>query len=403
MGDDAIDKPFFLGISALTFGATWPSTLETVRLADRLGYDAILTADHLYANGGDPQQPLFEGWTTLAGWSQVTHLADLGLLVGANTFRNPGVVAKMAATLDHMSGGRAILGLGAAWDEEEQRAHGIDVDRSQGQRLDWLDESLGLIRRVLAGDEVTYQSDAYRFDRVRHAPLPIRRPMPVLVGASGEKKGLRIVARHADLWQVWAPIDGAAEFGRLDGVLRRHCDEVGRDEAAIRRIPGAKMILRDSRAEADAEFEHQLTVQPWSGEVLDSSRPPTCGVRHRRPWSMRSARSRPGVEAASSPSSIRRTTTRRSNAWPRRWRRSSAGRPAGPKIPGRTSGYCPSPSSTTTWGAGAPDSWEGNLSATERDDARGSRGPLGGDHRETRAPRGIPGGALGGRQRRTRQ
>ena len=144
-------NPFFLGLSVLTFGATWRAAVETVRLADRLGYDGIFTADHLYANGGDPQQPLFEGWTTLAGWSQVTHTADLGLLVGANTFRNPGVVAKMAATLDHASGGRAILGLGAAWDEDEQRAHGIDVGRSQGQRLDWLDESLGLIRRVLAG------------------------------------------------------------------------------------------------------------------------------------------------------------------------------------------------------------------------------------------------------------
>ena len=264
-----IDKPFFLGISALTFGATWPAAVETVRLADRLGYDAIFTADHLYANGGDPQQPLFEGWTTLAGWSQVTRVADLGLLVGANTFRNPGVVAKMTATLDHMSGGRAILGLGAAWDEEEQRAHGIDVGRSQGQRLDWLDESLGLIRRVLSGEEVSYQSEAYRFERVRHAPLPLRQPVPVIVGGTGEKKGLRIVARHADLWQFWSAIDGLAEFQRLDDVLRRHCDAVGRDPAAIRRVPGAKLILRDRRSDADAEFEHQLTVQPWSGDVLE--------------------------------------------------------------------------------------------------------------------------------------
>jgi alkanesulfonate monooxygenase SsuD/methylene tetrahydromethanopterin reductase-like flavin-dependent oxidoreductase (luciferase family) len=264
-----IDKPFFLGISVLTFGATWPSAVETVRLADRLGYDGIFTADHLYANGGDLLQPLFEGWTTLAGWSQVTQASDLGLLVGANTFRNPGVVAKMTATLDHMSDGRAILGLGAAWDELEQRAHGIDVGRSQGQRIDWLDESLGLIRRVLAGEEVTYESDAYRFDRVRHAPLPLRQPVPVIVGASGEKKGLRIVARHADLWQFWSPIDGVPEFRRLDGVLRQHCDDVGRDQAAIRRIPGAKLILRDRRSEADAVFEQQLTVQPWSGDVLE--------------------------------------------------------------------------------------------------------------------------------------
>jgi alkanesulfonate monooxygenase SsuD/methylene tetrahydromethanopterin reductase-like flavin-dependent oxidoreductase (luciferase family) len=93
--------------------------------------------------------------------------------------------------------------------------------------------------------------------------------MPVLVGASGEKKGLRIVARHADLWQVWAPMDGVDEFRRLDGVLRGHCEAVGRDPGTIRRIVGAKLILRDHRTDADAEFARQLMVQPWRGEVLD--------------------------------------------------------------------------------------------------------------------------------------
>jgi alkanesulfonate monooxygenase SsuD/methylene tetrahydromethanopterin reductase-like flavin-dependent oxidoreductase (luciferase family) len=93
--------------------------------------------------------------------------------------------------------------------------------------------------------------------------------MPVLVGATGERKGLRIVARHADLWQVWAPLDGVDEFRRLDGVLRGHCEAVGRDPGTIRRVVGAKLILRDRRADADAEFERQLTVQPWRGEVLD--------------------------------------------------------------------------------------------------------------------------------------
>jgi alkanesulfonate monooxygenase SsuD/methylene tetrahydromethanopterin reductase-like flavin-dependent oxidoreductase (luciferase family) len=264
-----MDRPFYLGMVALTYGASWQSALDTVRLADRLGYDAAFHMDHLFATGGDHAQPFFEAWTTLAGWSQVTSNVDLGLLVGANTFRNPGVVAKMAATLDHMSNGRAILGLGAAWEEDEQRAHGIDTGRSLGERLDWLDESLGLIRRVLAGEEVTSApDDHYRFDRVRHAPVPVRRPLPVLVGGAGERKTLRIAARHADLWQVWASLDGAGEFARLGGVLDGHCEAVGRDPSAIRRMVGAKVILRGNRAEADAEFQRQLTVQPWSGDVL---------------------------------------------------------------------------------------------------------------------------------------
>jgi alkanesulfonate monooxygenase SsuD/methylene tetrahydromethanopterin reductase-like flavin-dependent oxidoreductase (luciferase family) len=91
--------------------------------------------------------------------------------------------------------------------------------------------------------------------------------VPVIVGASGEKKGLRIVARHADLWQFWSPLDGVAEFRRLDTVLGSHCASLGRDPAEIRRLAGAKVIVRPSRAEADATFAAQLEVQPWSGEV----------------------------------------------------------------------------------------------------------------------------------------
>jgi len=264
-----MSKPFYLGLDVLTYGATWASAMEVVRLADGLGFDGIFTADHLYATGGDPFQPFFEGWTALAAWSQRTEWADLGLLVGANTFRNPGVVAKMTATLDHASGGRAILGLGAAWEEQEQRAHGIDPGRSIGQRLDWLDESLEIIGRILAGEEVTHQSDAYRFTEVRQNPRPLQAHVPVIVGGSGERKGLRIVARHADLWQFWSPLDSVAEFKRLDGVLRSHCDTVGRDESTIRRLASAKVVVRPTRAAADREFERQLTVQPWSGDVLE--------------------------------------------------------------------------------------------------------------------------------------
>ena len=260
---------FYLGLDILTYGATWASALETVELADRLGYDGVYTADHLFATGGDPSQPFFEGWTLLAAWSQRTARVDLGLLVGANTFRNPGVVAKMTATIDHASGGRAVLGLGAAWDEVEQRAHGIDPGLGIGQRLDWLDELLDIICRILAGEEVTHRTAAYQFQAVRHAPQPIQDRVPVIVGGSGQRKGLRIVAKYADLWQFWSPIDGVAEVRRLDGVLAAHCDAIGRDPAAIRRVPGAKLIVRPTRAAADREFERQLEIQPWSGEVLD--------------------------------------------------------------------------------------------------------------------------------------
>ena len=203
-------RPFTLGLQVLTYGASWADALATVRLADRLGYDQLFAADHLHATGGDPFQPFFEGWTALAAWAQATEHVELGLLVGANTFRNPGVVAKMAVTLDHISGGRAILGLGAAWEEGEQRAHGIDPGRGLGQRIDWLDESLEIIRALLDGQTVTHHSERYQFDAVRHAPLPMLRPMPAMIGASGERKCLRIVARHGTLWHLWGPPDDAS-------------------------------------------------------------------------------------------------------------------------------------------------------------------------------------------------
>jgi alkanesulfonate monooxygenase SsuD/methylene tetrahydromethanopterin reductase-like flavin-dependent oxidoreductase (luciferase family) len=261
--------PFFLGLDVLTYGASWSDALSTVELADRLGYDAIFTADHLFATGGDPFQPFFEGWTTLAAWSQRTRWAHLGLLVGANTFRNPGVVAKMATTLDHASGGRAILGLGAGWEVEEQLAHGIDPGASLGERLDWLDEALVLIRGILHGDSETFEEGHYRFRGVRQAPRPIQARVPVIVGASGPKKGLRIVARHADLWQFWSAIDGVAAFRDLDNVLISHCESIGRDPSTIRRLAGAKVVIRPTRDAADREFERQLAVQPWSGDILE--------------------------------------------------------------------------------------------------------------------------------------
>ena len=125
-----------LGINLWSQAATWPEMLAFVRRVDALGYDSVWTWDHLYAIVGDPYQPVFEGWGMLNAWAMATERVRLGLMVGANTFRNPGLVAKQAATLDHVSGGRAILGIGGAWMEQEHIAHGIPFGSGFGQRLD---------------------------------------------------------------------------------------------------------------------------------------------------------------------------------------------------------------------------------------------------------------------------
>ena len=249
------------GILLWNQATSWPDYLATARKLDELGYEHLWAWDHLYAIFGDPYQPIFEGWASLVAAAMATKRIRLGLLVGANTFRNPGLVAKTAATLDHVSNGRAILGIGGAWMEPEHTAHGIEFGTGFGQRLDWLDESVGAMRAVLDGKEVTSAPGGhYAFDHLRHQPAPIQAHLPIMIGGSGEKKTLRTVARYADLWNAMGPLD---VMRHKVEVLRRHCEDVGRDPAEITFTLGIKATIRDSAAEADrvwkAAMEHNRT------------------------------------------------------------------------------------------------------------------------------------------------
>jgi alkanesulfonate monooxygenase SsuD/methylene tetrahydromethanopterin reductase-like flavin-dependent oxidoreductase (luciferase family) len=245
-----------LGILLFSQAASWEEQLDAAKRVDRLGYAHLWTWDHLYAIFGDPYQPIFEGWSMLAAWAMATEQTRLGLLVGANTFRNPGVVAKTAATLDHISGGRAILGIGGAWMELEHQAHGLEFGSGFGQRLDWLDESVATMRGVLDGQSVTSAPDGrYQFDDLRHLPPPVQRRLPIMIGGSGEKKTLRTVARYADMWNAMGPVDVMAH--KVD-VLRRHCDEVSRDIGEIEFTLGCKVTIRDSKEEADRVWQEHM-------------------------------------------------------------------------------------------------------------------------------------------------
>ncbi len=249
------------GILLWSQASTWPEMTDAAKRVDQLGYDHLWTWDHLYAIFGDPYQPIVEGWMALAGWAMATERTRLGLLVGANTFRNPGLTAKLAETLDHISDGRAILGIGGAWMELEHRAHGIDFGSGFGQRLDWMDEAVAAMRTVMDGGSVTSSGDGrYAFDDLRHAPLPVQKKLPIMIGGSGEKKTLRTVAKYADMWNAMGPLDVMAH--KVD-VLKRHCDEVGRDINEIEFTLGVKFTLRDSEQEAErvwkAAMEHNRT------------------------------------------------------------------------------------------------------------------------------------------------
>src|SRR5439155_25188690 len=144
------------------------------------------------------EQPIFEGWAALAAVAAITKRVTVGIMVGANTFRNPGLTAKHATTLDHISDGRAILGIGGAWFDREHDAFGFEFGASPGERLDWLDEAVGLLRRLLDGERVSHEGRFYTLHDALCEPRPIQPHLPILVGGSGPRKTLRIVAERAD-------------------------------------------------------------------------------------------------------------------------------------------------------------------------------------------------------------
>ncbi len=236
--------------------ADWLSLEEAGRRADQLGYHSLWTWDHVYPIVGAANGPMFEGWLTLAAWAKVTQRVRIGLMVGANPYREPSLVAKMATTLDHISGGRAVLGIGSAWQEHEARAFGFAFGESPGERLRWLAEALPVIRGMLRGEAPSAAGPRYAARDVMNLPAPLQPELPILVGGGGEQVTLKLVARYADACNVYGPYE---DIARKEAVLVRHCEAVGRDPATIERTTGrGPTIIRDTREEARRVAEQVL-------------------------------------------------------------------------------------------------------------------------------------------------
>src|SRR4051794_3196106 len=159
----------------------WQPLQDAAQRADELGFDSIWTWDHLYPIVGDWRGPIFEGYLTLAGFAAVTKQAKLGLVVGANTFRNPALVVKEATTLDHISNGRAYLGIGGAWFDTEHEGFGIDFGNSPGERLTWFDEAVQLMRDMLDNESASARGDRYAAREVRNHPRPVQARLPIMI------------------------------------------------------------------------------------------------------------------------------------------------------------------------------------------------------------------------------
>jgi F420-dependent oxidoreductase-like protein len=248
----------------------WPELRDACLTAERAGFDSLWLDDHLLSDEGDWRGAKLEGWATLAALAPLTTTAKLGLLVAANTFRNPGLTAKLATTLDHLSGGRFILGIGGGWFEREHEAFGLDFGSGFGERLDRLEEAVDLIERLLAGEQVTHAGRFYSMVEAVCEPRPLQTRLPILIGGSGREKTLRTTARHADMWNGYGT---PARIAETSEVLRTRCEEIGRPFEAIERTVTMEVVIRASESDALEAFAEVEDRHGLSGRVGSDGTP----------------------------------------------------------------------------------------------------------------------------------
>jgi alkanesulfonate monooxygenase SsuD/methylene tetrahydromethanopterin reductase-like flavin-dependent oxidoreductase (luciferase family) len=240
--------PVRIGVLLWTERTAWSAFREAAVVADQTGVDSIWLSDHLFAATGPETDPCFEAWTALSALAALTSRATVGSMVGAVGLRNPGVLAKMLTTVDHISGGRGVCGLGAGWLQREYAAHGIDWEDKPADRVARLEEAVILIRRLINGERVSHCGRFYELSAAYQAPRPVREHIPLLIGGEGRKFTLGVVARHADMWNARG---SASTLARHAEALRAHCVEAGRDVGTIEMMTNRWIAIRPSHAEAE--------------------------------------------------------------------------------------------------------------------------------------------------------
>ncbi len=237
-------RPIRFGVQTGPQNTTWEELVALWKEIDTLGYDTAWTFDHFMPIFTDPKGPCFEGWIALAALAAHTQRVRVGTLVTGNTYRNPAILANMAATLDHATGGRLEFGIGAAWFQMEHDAYNVPFPPI-GTRLSMLDESLRIIRAMWTEKAPSFEGKHYRIHEALCEPKPVQKPHPpILIGGGGEKKTLRLVARHA---QIWNGFGSPEVFRRKIGILADHCNAEGTDVDAIEKSVLIGVTVTDDR------------------------------------------------------------------------------------------------------------------------------------------------------------
>ncbi|HKQ08104.1 MAG TPA: LLM class F420-dependent oxidoreductase [Blastocatellia bacterium] len=239
-------KRIRFGVQTAPQHVTYEALREAWRLIDSAGYDTAWLFDHFFPILSDPSGPCYEGWTMLAALAGETSLAQIGILVTGNTYRHPAVLAKMGATVDHTSGGRLIMGIGAGWFEMEHAAYGIPF-YTTAERIRRVDEACEVIKRLWSERQATFAGKYYQLVEAYCEPKPLQQPRPpLMIGGSGEQLMLRVIAKHADIWNTF----GSPELFRHKlGVLQEHCAATGRNLDEIEVSWAGMTFITDSEEE----------------------------------------------------------------------------------------------------------------------------------------------------------
>jgi len=256
--------PIRFGIASGQQLYKWAQLVELWKTADQLGYDSLWVSDHLYPIlVPDLAEPNFEGWTTLSALSQHTSRAKVGALVNCNGFRNPCLTAKMSVTVDHVSGGRFVLGIGAGWFELEHKSLGFEF-KPTPERLGALDESCRIIKSMFTNEKTTFRGKHYEVIDAVCSPESVQRPRPpLMIAGQGEKVLLRIVAEHADMWNTQGSPERMRHFIE---VMRRHGDKLGRDIDEIEMTVAIPLCYKGSKEREERATSLAATLGRTSAE-----------------------------------------------------------------------------------------------------------------------------------------